>query len=264
MVERADPTSVMGRRVVAVLIDAGIVLGPPVALVTSSLEYIEEDDLDRLGVDGADFCERHLDSTGTNEVCIESPDGRVYYGDPGVAPFITLWTTAVVMYVLLQGLTGWTIGKLLAGIRVVREDGTRPGLLKALVRWVFWIVDGLPYVLPGVVAFITGLTTVGHRRVGDMVAKTFVVRASAAGQPVAVPAPSLAAPMTGQPIPPPPSAVPGPQWDEARGTYIQWDPEAMAWMQWDDATKAWNRVPGQPAPLPPPPPTPPPPPPPPA
>ena len=37
----------------------------------------------------------------------------------------------------------------------------------------------------------------------------------------------------------------GPQWDEARGTYIQWDPAQGTWMQWDEGTKAWSRIPGQ-------------------
>ena len=231
-----DPTSVMGRRVVAVLIDGAIVVGPPIALVTSSLEYVGEDDLD--GVDATDFCDEYLDTVGDNEVCIPFVDGRAYFGEPSAAPFFTLWPAALVMFVLLQGLTGWTIGKLVTGIRVVREDGGRPGLGRALQRWVLWLVDGLPFVVPGLVAFITGLTTVGHRRVGDMVAKTFVVRAGAEGRPVLVP--GITAPPTGGYIPPPPSAVPGPQWDEARGTYIQWDPEGRAWMQWDDEAKEWT------------------------
>ena len=133
--------------------------------------------------------------------------------------------------------------------------------VKALVRWVLWIVDGFPYFLP-LVGFIVGLTTVGHRRVGDMAAKTFVVRRAAMGSPIVVPgltappAPAGYAGAWGAPPPdptgattgwgpavdpssagwasptPPPAAAPTapdpgvPQWDEARGTYIQWDPDA--------------------------------------
>src|SRR3546814_1986520 len=74
------------------------------------------------------------------------------------------------MLVVLQGLTGWTIGKLITGLRVVGEDGRAPGLGKALLRWVLWVLDGFPYVLP-LVGGIVALTTVGHRRVGDMAAK---------------------------------------------------------------------------------------------
>ena len=35
-----------------------------------------------------------------------------------------------------------------------------------------------------------------------------------------------------------------PQWDEARGTYIQWDPAQGAWMQWNEGTKTWSRIAG--------------------
>ena len=42
-----------------------------------------------------------------------------------------------------------------------------------------------------------------------------------------------------------PVAAPGPQWDQARGTYIQWDPSQGAWLQWDEAGRAWVPIPGQ-------------------
>lgn len=246
----ADPTSVVGRRVGAVLIDAAVVMGPPVALVSSKLEFYEEDRFPE-GVDAQEYCDRYLEVVDDSSICVSVGD-RAYVGDPGLAPVLLLWGGALLVYVVLQGLSGWTVGKLVTGIRVVDEQGRRPGLGKALVRWLLWLVDGLPYLVPGLVAFVTGLTTVGHRRVGDMVAKTYVVHAGAAGAPVRPPA--AAAP--GRPLAPPPSAS-GPQWDEARGTYIQWDPAASAWMQWDDAAKRWDRLPGQgssSAPPPPPPP----------
>src|SRR3546814_11777769 len=71
-------------------------------------------------------------------------------------------------------------------IGVVGEDGRAPGLGKALLRWVLWVLDGFPYVLP-LVGGIVALTTVGHRRVGDMAAKTFVVDRGAMGSPIVVP-----------------------------------------------------------------------------
>ncbi len=106
------------------------------------------------------------------------------------------------------------------------------------------------------VGFIVALTTIGHRRVGDMVAKTYVVRASAAGQPILI-AGLTAPPVVAEGAPawsaggapyapaPAPTAKHGPQWDEARSTYIQWDPTATAWMQWDESARTWNRIPGQ-------------------
>jgi uncharacterized RDD family membrane protein YckC len=241
----ADSTSVVGRRIGAVLIDGALVLGPPVALVTSELEYYDEDRFPE-GIDSQQYCDRYLEVVDDSSICVAVGD-RAYVGDPGTAPVLLVWGGAVLLYVILQGLTGWTVGKLVTGIRVVDEEGGRPGIKRALVRWLLWVVDGLPFVVPGVVAFITGLTTVGHRRVGDMVAKTYVVHAGATGRPVT---PPTAAPLSTR-LPPPPSAA-GPQWDEARGTYIQWDPELSAWMQWDDEPKRWDPMPGQ-APPPPPP-----------
>lgn len=272
---QADPTAVFGRRVLAALIDAALVLIPVIMLITSQFEYLEESSLP---VSGEDFCDTFLDENGG--FCLSGMDDRVYFNDGGTGSGTALyWGATFSLLVLLQGFTGWTIGKLLTGIRVVREDGKPPGFVKALVRWLLWIVDGFPYVVP-LVGFIVGLTTVGHRRVGDMVAKTFVVSSSAAGSPIVVPGltapPPVAAgswgapaptagwgappddpnaagwgapaPPTAAPTPTPAAAPPGaqaPQWDEARATYIQWDPTQNAWMQWNDGLKTWSRIPGQ-------------------
>jgi uncharacterized RDD family membrane protein YckC len=243
----ADPTAVFGRRVAASVIDGVVVLAPGLAIVSSQFEY-------RDVADGSEYCDRYIDQIGG--FCTNIGDTVYYADDGGGAADLVLLGLAVAVFVVLQGLTGWTIGKRILGLRCVRADGQVPGIGKALLRWVLWIVDGLP--CAGLVGFITGLTTVGHRRVGDMAAGTFVVRADAAGSPIEVP--GLTAPATGAypvppagappwpgavaPPPPPPlfpapTAKEGPQWDEARGTYIQWDPTPGAWMQWDDAIKQW-------------------------
>ena len=142
------------------------------------------------------------------------------------------------------------------------------------MRWLLWIADGFPYFLP-LVGFIVGLTTVGHRRVGDMVAKTFVVRSSAVGAPIVVPGLTAPAPpttyadagtwgseappwtATGAPADPaasgwaapgaasPTPSADGPQWDAARNTYIQWDPAQSRWLQWDESERTWSVIPGQ-------------------
>lgn len=261
----SDPTRVIGRRVLATLIDAALIMVPSIALVTASLEYLPEA---RLRGTGSEFCDEYLAADGSR-FCFDMTDvdDRVYFTDgvPGSSTLL-FWGATFLLLVVLQGLTGWTPGKLLTGIRTVGEDGRPPGLLKALVRWLLWIVDGFPYVVP-LVGFITALTTVGHRRVGDMAAKTFVVRTSAAGEPVVVPGLTAPAPPAGYaagvpwatsapppgtgwgappPTPAPPPPATGPQWDEARGTYIQWDPNQGAWLQWDEPTRSWIRIPGQP------------------
>jgi hypothetical protein len=256
----ADPTKVMGRRVVATLIDGTLVLGPVIAYSSSELTYVTKDQIAPRTL--TTFCDSYIQAND-GSVCFRLGDSA-YYGSGGAGPSLVLMGLAVVMFVVLQGLTGWTVGKLITGIRTVREDGQNAGLLKCLIRWLMWIVDGLPFA--GLVGFIVGLTTTGHRRVGDMVAKTFVVRSTAAGHAVQIPglttAPGVTTADLGS-IPAPPVAKHGPQWDDARGTYIQWDPEQQAWVQWDEAGRVWNRMPGQggdePPPAPPPPPPPPPP-----
>ncbi|MDP1821270.1 MAG: RDD family protein [Acidimicrobiales bacterium] len=228
-----DPTKVIGRRVVAALIDGAIVFGLPIGVASSEIEYLELEE----GQDGDEFCDEYIDRF--DGVCI-AVDDTAYFSEASATPTLVLVGLALAIYVILQGLTGWTIGKLLTGIRTVREDGGRPGIGKALVRWLFWIVDGLPFL--GLVAFITSLTTVGHRRVGDMVAKTFVVRAAAAGSPIGVGVVSGTAAEAAAMAPPAPTAKAGPQWDAARGTYIQWDPEESAWMRWDEGGKVWKPI----------------------
>jgi uncharacterized RDD family membrane protein YckC len=261
---QADPTKVIGRRILATLIDAALVVIPAVVLVTASFEYHPIERLEAAGITAEEFCDDRIDE---GDLCADLSEinDRVYFADDDVpaGPTLLFWGSSLLMLVVLQGLTGWTIGKLLTGIRTVRADGRPPGLLKALVRWLLWAVDGFPYVLP-LVGFITALTTVGHRRVGDMAASTYVVRRSAAGSPITVPGLTPPEPPAGQVagVPwatttPPgtfqggpspsaaPAAAPGPQWDQARGTYIQWDPGQGAWLQWDEPTRAWTRIPGQ-------------------
>jgi hypothetical protein len=156
----------------------------------------------------------------------------------------------LLILVLLQGLTGASVGKAIAGLRTVGEDGQRPGIGKAFIRTLLWAVDAAPWLVP-LVGLITGLTTTGHRRVGDMAAKTFVVRAADAGSPIVVPgltaAPTPVAagtygttpPWEPAPAPQPLPPQHQPQWDQARGTYITWDANRAVWLQWDERTSTW-------------------------
>jgi uncharacterized RDD family membrane protein YckC len=251
-----DPTAVFGRRIIAFLVDALIILVPLALLTTADFEYHEATTLQQQGVSGKAFCEPRLDA---GDPCIDLSEvegiERVYFSDGfSGRTQLAFWVVPIALLVVLPAFTGWTVGKAITGIRVVRHDGRPPGLLKAFVRWLLWIVDGFPYILP-LVGFIVGISTVGHRRVGDMGAQTLVVDRSAAGAPIVVPgltpAPAAEATSwaavpeargTSAATPAPPSA---PQWDEARGTYIQWDPAQAAWVQWDEATQAWARIPGQ-------------------
>lgn len=88
---------------------------------------------------------------------------------------VVLLVFVVLYYVLLEGLTGRTLGKRLAGIRVVdQETGGRPGMLSAVLRTVLRVVDGFfAYGL----GWLIVVSSKHRRRLGDMAARTIVVRA---------------------------------------------------------------------------------------
>jgi uncharacterized RDD family membrane protein YckC len=188
-----DPTKVVGRRVAAFLIDALIGLaidaGAFFALATKHDHDVP------FGKGGIHF---KLTSGGNT--------WEVHGGKGGVYLAITLGL-GLLLHVVLVGLRGWSPGKLLLGIRVVREDGRAPGIGRALLRGLLWIVDDFPYFIPFVTGFVCVLTTKRHRRVGDMVAGTFVIGKQHFGQPVP-PEAALAPPVTSPGPPPPPGGLP--------------------------------------------------------
>ena len=238
-------TKVIGQRVGAFLVDA--LLGTVLywALVAALGENLGQSDDDSYRIAVESFDDEVLVQLG--RTIYEFEAGRYFLV---AAIMLAFW---VALHVVLQGLTGVTPGKALFGIRTVREDGSPPGIGKALVRWLFLIADGFPYVLPMLTGFIVALTSSGNRRVGDMVAGTYVVRRAAAGQPVMAPAapgpyavyqpgPAGAptAPGYGQgPGPVETGAGDQPRWDPARNTYIRWDEGQRVWLQWREAERRW-------------------------
>lgn len=281
-----DPTAVMGRRIVAYLID-GIV---GIALLAAVVMPLFANKIDSTSFEtdtGASaFCENINDETfsefestdtGTrNELpadssfCLNVNDtAYVIRGDDANSVFgqLTIWSylTAGLNTIILQGLTGATVGKFLLGLRTVKEDGTRAGIGWNFLRQLVGVVDAF---CCGIVGLLVATNSKGHRRIGDMAASTYVVRKSAMGSPIQVPgvAPTVYAPPAGAwnqapgagswPTPtagpstwgPAPGATPaapdadGPTWDPARNAYIQYDREVGAWVQWNDDVKAWHPI----------------------
>jgi uncharacterized RDD family membrane protein YckC len=95
-------------------------------------------------------------------------------GSMPALPSVLYIAIIALYYILLEGYLGQTVGKMLLGIKVIREDnGEVPGLGGASIRTVLRIIDGLFSYL---VAFITVLISGKNQRLGDMAAHTLVVR----------------------------------------------------------------------------------------
>ena len=88
-------------------------------------------------------------------------------------PTLAYALIVVLYYVPMEGYLGQTVGTMVLGIKVVREDdGRTPGPKAAAIRTVLRIVDGLFSYL---VAFVAVLATQKRQRLGDMAAHTRVV-----------------------------------------------------------------------------------------
>lgn len=110
-----------------------------------------------------------------------------------VGVFATQWVYWTLAEVLMHGQTP---GKRLVGIRVVRVDGSPVGVLESAVRNLVRVVDSLPGIYA--VGVLSVLLTRQHRRLGDLLAGTLLVReeridldkyTTPAAEPTAVPSP---------------------------------------------------------------------------
>lgn len=284
---QSDPTAVVGRRILAFGIDLLLVTGVLMAVLLPAWNARAEsfpasrfrcpDELQQTSresvPDDGGLC---LEAGSEIQVITESEAqslSLMFYGVFGLFGLLDL--------VVLQGLTGASVGKLITGLRVVRPDGSKAGIGWAALRWVLLFVDALCCFLPGAVLVFS---TKGHRRIGDMAASTFVVARAQVGTPVVVPGmapvaatgvpPSYpgypgypsgpagpAGPGYGVGAPPAPGGFPsypaptgpqlppagapegdGPHWDQARDTYIQYDRELAAWMEWDATSSRWRPI----------------------
>jgi uncharacterized RDD family membrane protein YckC len=78
---------------------------------------------------------------------------------------------------LMEGLLGFTVGKLAAKIRVVNKDCQPPGVLKASLRTLTRLIEVNPLLAGGLPAAICVICTKKKQRLGDMLAQTYVVLA---------------------------------------------------------------------------------------
>lgn len=98
-------------------------------------------------------------------------------GHTGLALFVCAILT-VLYYVVLEGLTGYTLGKAIFRIKVVNQDGNVPGMLKSLIRTLFRLLEINPLLFGGIIAGVVALTSPRKQRIGDMLANTYVLKCS--------------------------------------------------------------------------------------
>jgi Mce-associated membrane protein len=80
---------------------------------------------------------------------------------------------AVAILLVLQALTGWTPGKLVVGIRVVREQSSAPaGLWTTLMRWVLHLLDAIL-----LIGYLRPLWHQKRQTFADGIVRTIVVQA---------------------------------------------------------------------------------------
>jgi hypothetical protein len=252
----ADPTSVIGRRIAAWSIDLAIFLALTTAVLfaTGGMSWRTETfESYRLA---ADACEPFQDE-GAGRFCSVSGNQAVFLEVQGTTNGV--WLVHTLAYILIQGITGGSLGKLAVGLRVVDEHGRVAGIGKSFLRTFLWVADAITCALP-IVGGVMIVSTKGHRRVGDIVAGTFVVHRRDVGQPIAALATGYAAPPPPGPWTPTAGGAPwgrteasttaeaatrsldGPIWDDARDTYIQYDRNRAEWLQWDPRAHEWKPI----------------------
>jgi uncharacterized RDD family membrane protein YckC len=93
------------------------------------------------------------------------------------APALLWFLIAMAYYVVMEVTSGGTIGKKVMGLKVVKADGGGAISWQAsIIRNLLRIVDGLFFYLVGAIVIWVSKS---RQRLGDMAAKTLVVRSSA-------------------------------------------------------------------------------------
>ncbi len=101
------------------------------------------------------------------------------------APAITFLAVTYAVDIVIQIWVPWrrggvTPGMLVMGLRIETLRGGPPTARAYLIRWVLLTVDGL---LLGLVAVVSIAATHRRQRIGDLVARTLVVRVETAASP---------------------------------------------------------------------------------
>jgi hypothetical protein len=117
-------------------------------------------------------------------VGLELSGGCRFWGSGGAfgAYLALALVVPIVLFLILPALTGYTPGKAMVGVRIIRRNGNVPGFGRVFVRQLMWIVDYFPYIIPALTGFLVANSDKEkHQRLGDRVAGTFVIDKNAFG-----------------------------------------------------------------------------------
>jgi len=93
--------------------------------------------------------------------------------DSSALIIITILPAFFYSFIMEALFQGQSVAKMILKIRVVKLDGSQPTLLNYFIRWMFRIIDVLPFY--GIVAIISIATGTRGQRLGDRSAGTTVV-----------------------------------------------------------------------------------------
>jgi uncharacterized RDD family membrane protein YckC len=216
------PPNVAGRRIAAFLIDSitwvVILVGSWFAFTTSKPGSCS-DYLGNGGIDIGDSC---------RGFATEHPGNRTAF-------VIIVFASLLLIWWILPALKGTSPGHAAVGVKIVQEDGSRPGLARGFARAFFLFLLDI-----GLVGLIVMLTTERKQRVGDLVSGTFGVPSDWEG-----PVPKAGAVPTGQFAPtsgwgaPPTNAPHTPTPVPAGATRADWypDPHGQARLRYWDGNR---------------------------
>lgn len=88
-------------------------------------------------------------------------------------PALLYMIIGLAYYIVLEGMMGATVGKMIVGLKVVSENGGKIGYKEATIRTLLRIIDGLFCYLVGAIVV---WTSPSKQRLGDKVAHTLVIK----------------------------------------------------------------------------------------
>lgn len=89
---------------------------------------------------------------------------------------IFVWLLLLALYFpLMEGFTGYSVGKFIFRVRVVDKNGKVPGLKKATIRTLFRLFEVNPLLFGGIPAGLSANYSKYEQRFGDKSAETYVL-----------------------------------------------------------------------------------------